>query len=142
MSMKYPPIRFNDRLFEHVGRAHDEAVVQAVSRGDVNGFYDGDRAGVLLLDVERRPFAFASANDGGFLVTAGATPEGRVRYMYGLASYTEVALGITGHRHGAETATSILSQYAAATKETAAPDVDQGSQPTESVEPLCGIGHP
>lgn len=101
-------LEVNGRLFAPAG--YGQVAAPDSAQRALNGFYKPSTHGVLLLDTKREPFAFASSNDGGFLVTAHRAPDGRVRYMFGLAGYTEEALGITGHIHGRDTAVAILRQ--------------------------------
>jgi len=62
--------------------------------GTAAGFYKATPAGVLLYDHQRTLFAFVvRARGNAYFVTATGTPP---RYMQGLATYTETALGIDG----------------------------------------------
>jgi hypothetical protein len=66
------------------------------------GFYRVKTNGILFLDRERIPFAFAAmdpTNGSTFFVTAGKQEDGRTRYMFGLGDYTAKALGIDGMKH-------------------------------------------
>ena len=77
------------------------------------GFYRVKRNGVLFLDRNRVPFAFAAmdpTNGGTFFVTAhridSGIYEGRTRYMFGLGDYTAKALGIDGLKYSEQVNTA------------------------------------
>ena len=62
------------------------------------GFYRAHTNGVLLLDRNREPFAYAcidSHTGACFFVTAHRTEQG-TRYMYSTCTHTEKELGIFG----------------------------------------------
>ena len=62
------------------------------------GFYRLHTNGVLFLDRNREPFAYAVIDSGNgtcFFVTAHRTEQG-TRYMYSTCEHTEKALGIHG----------------------------------------------
>ncbi len=66
------------------------------SGGTCAGFYQTRKNGVLFLDIQKVPFAFAARDvrtGGTFFVTASRS-EGRTFFMFGLGSYTEKQLGI------------------------------------------------
>lgn len=62
---------------------------------DTLGYYAKRGRGILLMDLEKIPFAYI-ANDGRsqWFVTAGRDEDGRTRYMFGLDSLTEKRLGL------------------------------------------------
>jgi hypothetical protein len=68
------------------------------------GFYRAHTNGVLLLDRNREPFAYAcidSHTGACFFVTAHRTEQG-TRYMYSTCEHTEKALGIHGMSYSEE----------------------------------------
>ena len=69
------------------------------------GFWRKQGRGILLMDLQRKPFAYA-ARDGysAFFVTAHAdeTAGGRTRYMFGLGEWSAKQLGIDGLRYSAQ----------------------------------------
>ena len=90
-----------------MGKHYAKNQAEARERGeDFAGFYREMQNGVLFLDRQRIPFAFAAmdpTNGGTFFVTAhrveSGTYEGRTRYMFGLGDYTAKALGIESLKH-------------------------------------------
>jgi hypothetical protein len=87
---------------KHYAKDQIEAIRLLKEHGEAfAGFYRVNLNGILFLDRQRVPFAFAAmdpTNGGTFFVTAhrieSGTYEGRTRYMYGLGDYTATALGI------------------------------------------------
>ena len=74
-----------------------------------DGWFKAGVSGVLLMRPNGEPFAFASANDCGFLVSAHLW-RGQVRYLFSTTEREERTLGITGYAQGNEVARSILDQ--------------------------------
>lgn len=64
--------------------------------GTASGYYKKRSNGVLLMDIQKRPFAFVVVNKYGdepFLVSCSQTEEG-IRYMFGLSSLDEKMLSM------------------------------------------------
>jgi hypothetical protein len=66
------------------------------SGGTCAGQYRKHKGGILLLDLQGKPFAFVVANrqDAPWIVTAFRQEDGRTRYMYGMSEHTERLLGL------------------------------------------------
>jgi hypothetical protein len=65
------------------------------SGGTCSGYYRSGRHGILLRNLQGKPFAFI-ANQGGsqWFVTAGIGDNGKTVYMQGFGDYTARELGI------------------------------------------------
>ena len=64
--------------------------------GTAVGYYKKRKNGVLLLDMQKRPFAFVVVNKYGdepFIVSCSQTDEG-IRYMYSTTLADEITLGM------------------------------------------------
>jgi hypothetical protein len=75
---------FTDTLFNSTGTTH--------------GYYKKRKNGVLLMDMQKQPFAFVVVNKYGdqpFVVSCYNTPDG-IRYMFGASLATEQTLGLVG----------------------------------------------
>jgi|SRR5580692_5587674 hypothetical protein len=69
--------------------------------GTCSGYYKVRKHGVLLMDLQSKPFAFiADQLSGQWFVTAGYADNGKLIFMQGLAEYTEKQLGIDGYSYG------------------------------------------
>lgn len=100
-------ITFNGRTYCRTVGAMLDTLFTGPRTAD--GLYKPHGSGVLLMRPNGSPFAFVSGNDGGFIVNASRLPDGRLYFMHGTDERTDDALGITGYRHGIETARAILA---------------------------------
>lgn len=57
------------------------------------GFYKKVKSGVRLYDGLGKLFAFITANDSGFIVTAKEHEDGKIRYQFALCSNEETRFG-------------------------------------------------
>lgn len=65
--------------------------------GDCHGYYSKRKNGILFLDRERQPFAFAVANNKqGFFFVSCSKDDEKIRYMFGLRDDDAEKLGIAG----------------------------------------------
>lgn len=72
--------------------------------GTCNGYYrehtGGAVVGILFMDLQRKPFAFAAKRGASaWFVTAGRDASGRIRYMFGTDEIVERQLGIDQLKH-------------------------------------------
>jgi hypothetical protein len=115
MAKERKELTFNGRRFIPARQADVPA--------GVAGRYRTRKSGVLLMDLDGKPFGFVCSNDDygragrgpGFLVSAYSTTEG-TRYMAGAASVTLEKLGLpkdAGHSLKQQMCASMLAQAAA-----------------------------
>jgi len=107
MSQPTLTIQVNGQAFARAPRTRTGGSLTPLA--DTAGWYKPAARGVLLMEPAGSLFAFASRNDGGFIVSAHLY-NGRVRYMFGLASTDEARLGVHTMRDSYELARSIFSQ--------------------------------
>lgn len=64
--------------------------------GTATGFYKKHKGGLLLLDMNKKPFAAVINNRHGetFFVSVSVQPNGQMFYMYGTSTETDKVLGI------------------------------------------------
>jgi hypothetical protein len=89
--------------------------------GTCSGYYKVRKSGILLLDLQNKPFAFVANNHGSqWFVTAGYSDSGALIFMQGLGEYTAKQLGIEGY--------SYSEQRDAATKTIDAANLEQATK--------------
>lgn len=84
-----------------------EVVDSLFSRtGTCSGFYRVRGKGVLLLNLQRQPFAYAfrDGHHAGFVAADLDKASGKVRYMFGLDSLGAARLGIADLSYGEQSA--------------------------------------
>lgn len=107
MSAPATTIQVNGQAFARAPRVR--AGTPLTPLGGTAGWYKPGVNGVLLMNPDGTPFAFASRNGGGFLVSAHMY-DGRVRYMFSMTSRDEERLGATTMRDSHEIARAVLNQ--------------------------------
>lgn len=73
------------------------------------GWFKPSVAGVLLLRPDGSPSLFASANDGGFVVSTHLF-QGKVRYLFSTTSADEAEFGVRTMAESCAAANSLLKQ--------------------------------
>jgi len=74
-----------------------------------DGWFKPSVSGVLLLRPDGTPSVFASANDGGFMVSAHLF-HGRVRYLFSTTASDEAEFGLGSFSASCAAAQSLLEQ--------------------------------
>lgn len=82
--------------------------------GTCSGFYKPRKNGVLLMDMQKEPFAFVVNNKYKEVFFVSARAEGnKIRYFHSTTSADEATLGITGYMQSHELAQSVIEQVKA-----------------------------
>ena len=84
--------------------------------GTAYGYYKAKKTGVLLMDMQKMPFAFVVNNRHGEQFFVSARPEGnKIRYMFSTTAQDEATLGLDklGYGAGIELAQAVIKQVQA-----------------------------
>ena len=105
-------ITINGKLYA----ANDKEFISTLFQtgGTAYGYYKVKKNGILLMDMQKIPFAFVVNNKHGeqFFVSCIKQEDGRIRYFYSTTGRDETILGLDklGYMAGLELARNVINQ--------------------------------